>query len=42
MHYDSPISEKELPNEESSGTSDTKKLTCTNNRQLANNSVEKK
>ena len=41
MHYDIPMPEKELPIEESSETSDTKKLTCINNNQLANNSVEK-
>ena len=34
-------SEKELPIEESSEISDTKKLTSMNNNQLANNSVEK-
>ena len=34
-------SEKELPFEEYSEISDTKKLTSMNNNQLANNSVEK-
>ena len=40
MHYDFPMSsEKELPIEESSEISDTKKLTSMNNNQLANNSA---
>ena len=41
MHYDIPMSEKELLIEESSEISDTKKLTYMNNNQLKNNSVEK-
>ena len=42
MHYDFPMSsEKELPIEESSEISDTKKLTSMNNNQLANNCAEK-
>ena len=42
MHYDIPMSsEKELPIEESSEISDTKKLISIKNNQLANNSVEK-
>ena len=41
MHYDIPVSEKELPIEESSEISDTKKLTYINNNQMANNFVEK-
>ena len=42
MHYDIPMSsEKELPIEESSEISHTKKLTSMNNNQLASNSIEK-
>ena len=41
MHYDIPMSEKELPIEKSSEISDTKKLTCMNNNQLTNNTLEK-
>ena len=41
MHYDILILEKELPIEESSEISNSKKLTCMNNNQLKNNSVEK-
>ena len=41
MHYDIPMSEKELPIEESSEISTSKKLTYMNNNQLKDNSVEK-
>ena len=41
MHYDIPVSEKELPIEESSEISTSKKLTYMNNNQLKDNSVEK-
>ena len=41
MHYDILMSEKELPIEESREISAKKKLTCMNNIQLKNNSVEK-
>ena len=41
MHYDFPMSSEELPIEESSEISDTKKLNSMNNNQLANNSAEK-
>ena len=41
MHYDILMLEKELPIEESSEISNSKKLTYINNNQLKNNSVEK-
>ena len=34
MHYDIPMSGKELPKEKSSEISDTEKLTCMNNKQF--------
>ena len=41
MHYDIPMSEKELPIEESSEISDANQFTCMKNNQLANNCLEK-